>query len=239
MQPIISLVVAFLSLPTPAPAEIPKPATTLSPSENFETMANSLYHEIDFADSEKTDTELFMRGLSGYYQIRENHKLSDEKELLTLIDFRKSSKEKRLWVIDLRNKKVIFHSLVAHGRNTGDDFARKFSNTPNSNQSSLGFYVTGNTYVGKHGISLKLHGVEEGINHLAEQRAIVMHGADYVSESYVNRVGRLGRSFGCPAIPMDIYKKMVTELANGTVMFIYYPDEMYLATSRILNASAM
>lgn len=194
----------------------------------------SLYQTIDFGSGEKPDFDLFYKGMSGYLQLRNAQKLSDKKEILTLIDFRKSANEKRLWVIDIKTKKVLYHSLVAHGRNSGDVYASKFSNIANSNQSSLGFYVTGNTYIGKHGISLVLHGAEQNINHLAAPRAIVMHGAEYVSESYIKKVGRLGRSFGCPAVPMDIYKEIIPELAEGTCLFIYYPDKDYLTQSRFL-----
>jgi hypothetical protein len=152
-----------------------------------------------------------------------------------MIDFRKSSNEKRLWVIDLEEKKILFHSLTAHGRNTGNLFAENFSNTPNSNQSSLGFYITGQKYLGKHGISLKLHGIEKGINDMAEARAIVMHGADYVSESHIKKYGRLGRSFGCPAVPMGLHKEIIPFLEGGTCIFIFYPDPNYLGKSEFNN----
>ena len=142
-----------------------------------------------------------------------------------------------MWVIDLKNKKLLFHTLTAHGKNSGDVFARNFSNTPNSNQSSLGFYVTGNTYHGKHGISLKLHGVESGINDKAEVRAIVMHGANYVSEAHIKQFGRLGRSFGCPAVPVELHKQIITEMANKTCLFIYYPDPNYTTSTKFQNTS--
>lgn len=235
MQPLINLIFVIYSLNPAALPEIPDSP----PSDDFESIAKAFYDQINFAESETMNFEVFHTGLAGYYNLKKTQPLSDTKELLTLIDFSKSSKEKRLWVIDLKIKKVIHHSLVAHGRKTGDEYATKFSNTPNSYQSSLGFYVTGKTYIGKHGMSLKLHGAEEDINHLAEQRAIVLHGADYVSESYVKKVGRLGRSYGCPAVPMDIYKDIVTDLAGGTVLFIYYPDENYFSSSKILNSSTL
>jgi hypothetical protein len=206
------------------------------PVKNSNETATALYAAIDFGTGDKPDYELFYKGLVGYNQLKETSRLSDNKEIISLIDFRKSANEKRLWVIDLKNKKVLYHSLVAHGRNSGEVYASKFSNVASSYQSSLGFYVTGNTYIGKHGISLKLHGMERGINNLAESRAIVMHGADYVSESYIKKVGRLGRSYGCPAVPMDIHKEIVNELAGGTVLFIYYPDKVYVSSSKLLAA---
>lgn len=189
-----------------------------------------LYESINFPDDEKPNFEMFDCGIKGYTALRDSKQIS-EKEILTLIDFSKSSNEKRLWVIDLKSKTVLHHTLVAHGRNSGDEYASKFSNIPNSNQSSLGFYVTGATYIGKHGKSLILHGVEKGINDKAQERAIVMHAADYVSEGFIKKVGRLGRSFGCPAIPTEIHKEMISTLANGTCLFIYYPDTSYLKTS--------
>lgn len=193
-----------------------------------------LYQSIDFGGESKPDYDLFHRTMVGFYQLKHQDKLSN-KDIVTIIDFTKSANEKRLWTIDLKNKKALYHSLVAHGRNSGDVYASKFSNTPNSNQSSLGFYVTGKTYIGKHGISLKLHGVESGINDKAESRAVVMHGADYVSETFIKKVGRLGRSFGCPAVPMNIHKEIILKLSEGTCLFIYYPDQGYLAKTRFHN----
>ncbi len=201
-----------------------------APGRSGDEAISALYEDIDFGTAERPDWELFNRALQGYYQLKESNRLS-ENEIVTVIDFRKSSNEKRLWVIDIGNKKLLFHTLVAHGRNTGDVYARKFSNVHESYQSSLGFYVTGNTYIGKHGISLLLQGVEKGINDQAEARAIVMHGADYVSEAYIKKAGRLGRSFGCPSVPMGIHKEMVKQLAGGTCLFIYYPDQDYLSKS--------
>jgi hypothetical protein len=199
-----------------------------------ETDEIALYKAIDFGVYERPQFDIFQRAFAGYLALQQSGKLSSKK-ILTIMDFRKSANEKRMWIIDLEKRKVLFHSLAAHGRNTGNLFAKKFSNTPNSNQSSLGFYVTGQKYIGKHGISLKLHGVEKGINDLAEARAIVMHGANYVSESYIKKYGRLGRSFGCPAVPMGLHKEIIPLLAGGTCLFIFYPDAQYLADSKFNN----
>lgn len=206
---------------------------TVRPHYNFDEGASVLYEAIEFNDA-PPPYDVFDRALSGYHKLKAA-KLLSTKEILTIIDFRKSANERRMWVIDLKNKKLLFHSLTAHGKNSGDVFARYFSNTPNSNQSSLGFYVTGNTYLGKHGVSLKLHGVESGINDKAEVRAIVMHGANYVSESYITKFGRLGRSFGCPAVPVELHKQIITSLANKTCLFIYYPDPNYIANTQFKN----
>jgi hypothetical protein len=202
--------------------------------DRYAEEAYALYEAIDLQGNEAPPFDLFHLGLSGYQKLETKYQLTT-KSILTLIDFRRSSNEKRLWVIDLKNKKILYHSLTAHGRNSGDVFARNFSNVPNSNQSSLGFYITGKTYLGKHGVSLKLHGVEAGINDKAEARAIVMHGADYVSESFIKKHGRLGRSFGCPAVPMEFHKKIISQLADGTCLFIFYPDPNYISRTAIAN----
>lgn len=219
---IVTIGINGFSDPLPKPAENDSPALT--------NISLLLYESINFTDEEKPNFEMFDLGVRGYTTLRDSKQIS-EKEILTLIDFTKSSNVKRLWVIDLKTKTVLYHTLVAHGRNSGDEFASKFSNTPNSNQSSLGFYITGATYIGKHGKSLILHGLEKGINDKAQERAIVMHAADYVSESFIKKVGRLGRSFGCPAIPTEVHKEMISTLASGTCLFIYYPDNTYIKKS--------
>ena len=194
---------------------------------SFEAPIDVLYQTIEF-NNLPPSYDVFNRALNGYYKLKKANVVST-KEILTIIDFNRSANEKRLWVIDLKNKKVLFHTLTAHGRNSGAERAQFFSNTRNSNQSSLGFYITGNTYIGKHGTSLKLHGVEPGINDNAEARAIVMHGAEYVSEAHIKKYGRLGRSFGCPAVPVELHEELIDALANKTCLFIYYSDPIYLA----------
>jgi hypothetical protein len=206
--------------------------TVYSPSYVFvpgDEHVVSLFENVDFGNAEIPNKEIFDRALSAYEQLN-NQK--DIKPTITIIDFTKASTEKRLWTIDLQNQKLLYHTWVAHGQNTGDNFAQKFSNKHNSHQSSLGFYITGKTYIGKHGLSLKLHGLEPGINDQAESRAVVMHGADYVSENFINRVGRLGRSHGCPAIPMELHRELIQTVAEGSLLFIYFPDENYLANTR-------
>jgi hypothetical protein len=124
---------------------------------------------------------------------------------------------------------------VSHGKNTGDVMAKSFSNTVHSNQSSLGFYVTAETYVGSNGYSLKLDGVERGYNDKLRERSVVMHDADYVSEKWIKKYGRLGRSQGCPALPKGISKRIIDTIKNHTVIFAYYDDSAYLGTSAYLN----
>jgi hypothetical protein len=146
-----------------------------------------------------------------------------KKDMLTLIDFSLSSNEKRLWVIDLATKTILFNSLVAHGRNTGDEFAKRFSNSAESFKSSLGIYVTGEIYNGKHGKSLKLDGLEKGINDNARNRGIVMHAADYVSSFFIKAHNRLGRSQGCPALPAEFTEKIINKIKDKSCLYIYYP----------------
>lgn len=157
------------------------------------------------------------------------------KDILTLIDFTKPSTEERLYVLDLRHKKMLFTSHVAHGKNSGGNYATSFSNVYGSYKSSLGFYVTENTYQGKNGYSLILNGLEKGINDKAKERAIVIHGADYANPQTTVSTGRLGRSFGCPALPQQLSKPIINTIKNGTLLFIYANNKGYLTHSTILS----
>jgi L,D-transpeptidase catalytic domain len=156
------------------------------------------------------------------------------KPILAIADFSQSSRQKRLYVIDLKENKLLYNTYVAHGRNSGEEFARRFSNNNSSYQSSLGFYRALSIYQGKHGLSLKLQGLETNINHRAFERAIVMHGANYVSEDFIRRTGRLGRSQGCPAVSVDDTKRLIPLLCNGAGLFLYYPDAAYLKKSKLI-----
>ncbi len=181
----------------------------------------------------KPGYEVFTKALTGFFNLKAADKI--KKNLLTIIDFSLSSTVERMWIVDMTRMKVIDYTLVAHGRNSGDEFPSEFSNIPSSNQSSLGFYLTDNTYYGKHGISLYLDGVEPDVNDKARERSIVIHGADYVSRDFIKNAGRLGRSFGCPSIPMDNHEKIISALSGRSCIYIYYPDERYLSTSGLLN----
>jgi hypothetical protein len=158
-----------------------------------------------------------------------------DKPILAIADFSQSSRQKRLYVIDFENHKVLLNTYVAHGRNSGQEYASKFSNVNSSYQSSLGFYRALGTYQGKHGLSLRLQGLEKNINDQAFKRAIVMHGADYVSEAFIRQTGRLGRSLGCPAVSQAEHKQLITLLRDGAGLFLYYPDAHYLSKSKILH----
>ncbi|MFL5742372.1 MAG: murein L,D-transpeptidase catalytic domain family protein [Flavisolibacter sp.] len=171
------------------------------------------------------------------YACRGQQKLSsrgklDNPDILTVCDFSQSSENKRMYIIDIKNYKVLMTTYVAHGRNSGLSYARKFSNRPESRESSLGFYITGNIYSGEHGMSLRLTGMEHGFNDNAEKRGVVVHGADYIGE---DRKGVMGRSYGCPAVPEKYAPKVISLIKEGTCLFIYHPTKKYLKSSKILN----
>ena len=159
----------------------------------------------------------------------------DAPKTLTLIDYSKPSVEPRLWVYDLTTGKMLFKELVAHGKNTGDNLATRFSDTLNSRQSSIGLFVTADTYVGSNGYSLRLDGLEPGFNTHARERAIVMHGAPYVSTQFASAQGRIGRSWGCPALREAVARQVIDTIRGGGVIFSYYPDQAWLKSSRFLN----
>jgi len=173
----------------------------------------------------------FRQAVTGYYRIAQR-----KKEILTLIDFSKPSTEKRLYVFDMKEKKMLFSSVVAHGKNSGGVYATSFSNEYGSYKSSLGFYLTASTYQGKNGYSLILDGLERGINDRARERAIVVHGAAYADPSVIRAGGRLGRSFGCPAVPQKLSRPLIDTIKGGSVMYIYAATPEYLAQSHILNS---
>ncbi len=162
----------------------------------------------------------FIKAHSGWVSLNNQRKLLNP-HILCIADLSQSSKEKRLFILDINSKEVLYKTFVAHGRNSGEEYATKFSNSPNSFQSSPGFYVTGSVYNGKHGESLRLKGVEKGKNNLAEARGIVVHGADYVSENFIKNTGRLGRSQGCPAIPQELTKEIIPLIKGGACFYIH------------------
>jgi len=172
----------------------------------------------------------FRQAVAGYNKI-----LQKKKSIMTLIDFSKPSTEKRLFIFDMKAKKLLYSSVVSHGRNSGENYAIHFSNEYGSYKSSLGFYLTENTYQGKNGYSLILNGLEKGINDRAKERAIVVHGAPYANPSVATSSGRLGRSFGCPALPPSLTKPIINTIKDGSVLFIYANNKDYLAQSSFLT----
>lgn len=154
---------------------------------------------------------------------------------LTVIDYSKPSVTKRMWVFDLRSRRLMYEELVAHGEGTGENIARRFSNDPETHRTSLGLYVTRDTYVGRNGYSLRLDGLDRGFNDRARERAIVMHGAAYVSQEFARAQGRLGRSWGCPALREGVARELIDRVKSGGLVFAYYPDQNWLAQSKFLN----
>ncbi|HMR18804.1 MAG TPA: murein L,D-transpeptidase catalytic domain family protein [Sphingobacterium sp.] len=193
------------------------------------SVAERLYHQLDL--DEKLKYEIFEMAFLGYEQLPVRNR-----DIITIIDFTLPSTEKRMYVIDLKNKKLLFHTIVSHGRNSGQKYATSFSNRHGSYQSSLGFYVTENTYQGGNGYSLVLNGLERGINDQAKARAVVIHGADYCSQKIINATGRLGRSYGCPALPRELNKPIIDAIKGGSMLFIYADNVDYLASSHVLKA---
>lgn len=192
----------------------------------------SLYDQLNL-DSLQLSHEAFMYGLRGYQQLVDQGAVKNQ-HIISIVDFSLPSTKKRLFIIDLESGKLLFNTLVSHGRNSGTDMATRFSNDLNSFKSSLGFFVTGNTYKGEHGYSLRLDGKEKGINDRAYSRAIVMHAADYVNDKVIQVKGYLGRSLGCPAVPPSEHKAIINTIKDGTCMFVYSPDSNYISSSPVL-----
>lgn len=199
----------------------------------IEAEANKLYEDLDLEALGMSKAAL-RYAYKGVQTLERKGKL-DNPDILTVCDFSQSSSRKRMYIIDLRNKEVLLNTYVAHGRNSGLQYAERFSNAAQSLESSLGFYVTRSTYYGGHGLSLRLDGLEPGFNSNALSRAIVVHGAVYIGD---NRVGApyMGRSWGCPAVPQSLAPKVINLIKNGTCLFIYHPSQKYLDQSRILNS---
>lgn len=178
--------------------------------------------------------EVFFYAMKGYRALVAQSRVAKD-SLLSIIDYSLPSSCERFYVINLARKCLVHKTLVAHGRNSGELYALKFSNKARSHQSALGFYITGNPYVGGQGYSMILNGIDTGFNDQARMRAIVIHGADYATENYIKRYGRLGRSFGCPALPPDVNKEIIDLIKEGSVVFGYYPDSNYLNQSVVLG----
>lgn len=195
--------------------------------------APSLYNAIQL-DQYGLSKEAFDYAWKGY-QVLSERKLISRNNYLTICDFSQSSKQKRLYVIDVEKNKLIINTYVAHGKNSGSEFATKFSNKPESLQSSLGFYVTSDTYIGEHGLSLRIKGVDPGYNDKAFERSIVIHGAAYVDAARAKAGIFMGRSYGCPAVPQKESANIITTIKNGTCLFIFHPSRNYLLGSKILN----
>lgn len=222
---IISIVSISIDKPLPPtePDQTVTDAPVLSESER-------LYNEIQLEGI--LDFEAFDQALIGYNTLDVKNK-----DILTVIDFSKPSTQERMYVIDMKNKKLLFSTYVAHGKNSGGNYATTFSNKVGSFKSSLGFFVTENTYNGRNGYSLVLNGLEKGINDKAKERAIVIHGSNYVNSNIINSSGRLGRSLGCPALPRAVSKTIINTIKGGSLIYAYANNKSYMAQSNVISNS--
>lgn len=192
--------------------------------------------ELHLSLSEKLNinSKAFILAMKGYEKLKQLGKIANQR-YLTIADMSMASSDPRLYIIDIEKQELLIQTFVAHGRNSGLLFAKQFSNSLGSFQSSLGFYITGKPYQGKHGKSLVLKGIESGINDKAEQRAIVLHGADYANQGFVNQQGYLGRSLGCPAVPNNKVEAIIKAIQGASCLFVYAPDKKYLQNSSLIN----
>ena len=232
----IGLLCASFTIIPAEPAGSPTAATAKAitpPVTGAGNTASEIYLRTGLAQY-GLSAEAFNYAWTGYQQLLTKQKISKQ-ELLTICDFSQSSRQKRLYIIDLAKNEILINTWVAHGKNSGDEYARQFSNTPESLQSSLGFYVTAGTYIGKHGLSLRLNGADPGFNDNAFFRTIVIHGAAYVDEARIKAGMYMGRSWGCPAVPQKESEKIIQTIKNGSCLFIYHPTRNYLKYSTILN----
>lgn len=230
------LSVSFKDIPKEQADKNEAVAGTFSSLTNDPTVINistALYDEINLKQY-GLSKEAFSYACKGYQNLLKKHLIS-QVDYLTICDFSQSSRQKRFYLIDIAEGKLLFNTYVAHGRNSGGEYATRFSNKPSSLQSSLGFYITQNTYIGEHGLSLKINGVDMGYNDKANQRNIVIHGADYIGESWLGHSPYMGRSYGCPAVPKKESNAIINTIKNGTCLFIYHPNRNYLLSSKILN----
>lgn len=241
----VLLVTFAVSIATPAAAfagnnenlpddkKFPTLLSNSAQSPVYKQFTNSIYNTIGLL-SYGLDKDVFYNAYKGYEYLLSKGKLK-KKHILTICDYSKSSTTQRLFVIDLKQQKVLFNTFVSHGKNSGDEFATSFSNLENSNKSSLGFLITGETYTGKAGLSMRFNGAEKGINDRVRSRDIVLHGSVFVSRS-LQGGGVISKSLGCPAVPFGVHKKIIDEVKGGSCFYIHSPDMWYAKTSTILNA---
>lgn len=190
--------------------------------------------DIELAQRLNINATAFILAVKGYEKLKQMGQITNQR-YLTIADMSMASSHPRLYIIDMDKQAILLQTFVAHGRNSGLLFADEFSNLVGSFKSSLGFYITGNPYQGKHGQSLVLKGVEKGINDKAEQRAIVLHGAEYANAGFVKQQGYLGRSLGCPAVPNNQVKEIIQAIQGASCLFVYAPNKQYLQKSVLVN----
>jgi hypothetical protein len=195
-------------------------------------MSDNLFHKLHLQDVGLAK-ETVEYAIKGYQKLVDSGLVSND-QYLTIVDLSQSSRNKRFYILDMKNNRLAWNTYVAHGKNSGVDMAKSFSNQLNSNKSSLGFFVTKSTYRGKHGLSLRISGLEEGFNDNAEVRGVVVHGASYVNAGRAHS-DYMGRSQGCPALPQNEYAQVINIIKGGSVMFIYNPSEDYLQASTLVD----
>ncbi|HET7217193.1 MAG TPA: murein L,D-transpeptidase catalytic domain family protein [Vicinamibacterales bacterium] len=224
----MSLLIGGLAVAAESASAPPPPGSAAETARWIETTARA------FEGAQALDRTVLRLALNAAVCAREAGAVANER-LLTVIDYSKASTEPRLWVLDLDRPRVLFEELVAHGQGSGDNYATRFSNDEGSHQTSLGLFRTADTYVGTNGYSLRLDGLEPGVNDRARERAIVVHGAPYVSTASLKALGRLGRSHGCPALRPAIARTVIDTIKQGSLVFAYYPNQQWLRGSRFLN----
>jgi hypothetical protein len=225
---VFSLLSISISSNAPGEIKINSSDEIISDFEYEQLILTSIYTDCELTD--KLDFDVFKIAMDGYNSIE-----APNKNLLSIIDYSKPSNEKRLFILDVENRKLLYNTLVAHGKKSGYVNATKFSNKYGSHKSSLGFFRTGNSYYGKRGYSLQLDGLENGINDNARQRGIVIHGANYVSENIANGNGVIGRSWGCPSVSKKVSREIIDLLKGGSLLYIYADDEVYKEKTVIAN----
>jgi hypothetical protein len=230
---ISALSLSFTAIPSIQANNNEIPVRAVSPVNRHTDDLSPLYDEMNLQEY-GLSKEAFDYACKGYQKLIKQN-LVNQTDYLTICDFSQSSKQKRLYILDMAEGKLVLNTYVAHGKNSGLEYATRFSNRSSSQQSSLGFYVTQNTYFGEHGLSLRLVGVDRGFNDKALRRHIVIHGADYIEEDWLRRSNYMGRSFGCPAVPGNESNTIINTIKNGTCLFIYHPNRNYLLKSKILN----
>jgi hypothetical protein len=242
--------VATMAVPTAAPAVLAAPAARAAftasaapaaPAADAKAaelkmvirQAAMIYTAMDLQDC-GLDPKAFEYAWRGYHNLVKKG-LIHKRAVLSICDFSQSSRNRRMYVIDVQHRKLLYRTFVAHGQNSGDEYASEFSNEPDSYKSSLGFYITQKTYVGRNGLSLRLNGVDPGYNDMAMKRQIVLHGSSYASERYMEDYGNLGTSLGCPALPSEFSGRIIRAVKDGSCLFIYHPTQQYLDNSAVLH----
>jgi len=213
---------------------VKKEAKANTVSSAFASYVSDIYQTAGLKTS-GLDYDVFQKAVTGYYNLKQNNKLAANSSVVTVVDFNKASTVKRMWIVDLLKKQLLLNTWVAHGQGSGDDLATQFSDKAESHQSSLGFYVTDDVYYGKHGRSLRLDGMDAGFNTNARSRAVVLHAAPYVCENTIKQLGRLGRSFGCPAVSPEVSNQIIDLIKGHNMLFVNSNLSGY--SSKYLNES--